>query len=439
MTYPDHSHQHHPAGDFSGLGIAPQLLEVIRRAGFVKPTPIQERAIPIAVTGKDIIGIAQTGTGKTLAFGIPLIQRVMENKGHSLVVVPTRELAIQVDESIRAIGRGVNLRTAVLIGGAPMGRQMAQLRTLPQIIVGTPGRINDHLERRTLNFNQMSAVVLDEADRMLDLGFAKQIRSILNLMPRPRQTLLFSATMPADIVKIAQQYMQLPLRVEVAPTGTTAERVIQELFIVSKDQKTRLLDKLLHEYEGSILVFSRTKHGAKKLTRTIRDMKHKAVEIHGNRTLAQRRDALEGFKDGRYRILVATDIAARGIDITGLELVLNYDMPENSEDYVHRIGRTGRAGLEGRAITFVQPDQHQKVRDIERLVRATLKVSPLPELPPMRSVEHMPRPERERFMQKQALPVQDDRFPQAPPAAGTPQQPHRSWGQRPKNRFRRGR
>ncbi len=404
-----------PVESFHQLGVSGQLLEQLRRAGFERPTPIQAKAIPIAMQGKDIIGIAQTGTGKTLAFGVPLIKRVMTTQGRAIVLVPTRELAAQVEVMIAQVGRGLGVRSTVIIGGAPMQRQITELKRDPQVIIGTPGRINDHLEHRTLDLRRITIVVLDEADRMLDLGFAPQIRQIMNLMPRERQTLLFSATMPADIVRIAQTYMQLPLRVEIAPAGTTADRVTQELFLVAKEQKPQLLDRLLYDNNGSSLVFTRTKFGAKKLSRILRERGHKAVEIHGNRSLSQRTQALEGFKTGQYQVLVATDIAARGIDVTGIGLVVNYDVPEHAEDYVHRIGRTGRAGLSGHAVTFVEPTQRQKVRDIERLVRASLNFSPLPDLPPVRDAHHLPKTQ-------QQLPTQ----PQ--PAVATPSPIHPTWG-----------
>lgn len=381
------------ATDFSHLGLDNRIVGSLERLDFRQPTPIQERAIPIALDGKDVIGIAQTGTGKTLAFGLPIVQRILTDGCRALIVVPTRELAIQVDAAIRVFGRPLNISSTVVIGGAPMHRQMVDLRQRPHIIIATPGRIIDHLEQRTADLSAVNILVLDEADRMLDMGFAPQIKRILASVPRQRQTLLFSATMPADIVRIAQQSMRLPLRVEVAPAGTAAERVTQELFIVPKEQKQQLLDRLLAQSDQSTLIFTRTKHGAKKLTKIVRFAGHKAVEIHGNRTLAQRRDALEGFKEGRYRVLIATDIAARGIDVTGIGLVINYDIPENPEDYVHRIGRTGRAGLTGHAVTFIQPDQRHKLREIERLIRTSLSITPLPDLPPQRDSYHLTRTE----------------------------------------------
>ncbi|MBI2024197.1 DEAD/DEAH box helicase [Candidatus Giovannonibacteria bacterium] len=366
---------------FFGLGIAPRLLDIITRLNFVAPTPIQEKAIPVALEGKDIIGIAQTGTGKTLAFGIPMIQKIAQAKNQGLVILPTRELAHQVEETLHQLGRSLGLRTALLIGGASMKMQMQAIRRSPHIIIGTPGRINDHLEQRTLSLHDVSILVLDEADRMLDMGFLPQIRKILAKLSKNRQTMLFSATMPDSIVKIATEHMRLPFRVEIARPGTAAEKVAQELFVLKNEQKIPLLEKLLLEYRGSILIFSRTKHGARKICHSLKRMGHTAAEIHSARSLAQRREALEGFKSGKYRILVATDIASRGIDVTGIELVINYDIPENPEDYLHRIGRTGRAGAEGRAISFVMPDQKREVRDIERLLQTYIIASKLPELP----------------------------------------------------------
>jgi len=381
-------------GSFDGLGIAPKLREILDRLRFTVPTPIQARSIPVAIEGKDLIGIAQTGTGKTLAFGIPLIQRLAQVKGRGLVLLPTRELALQVDETFQKIGKAIGLRTAVLIGGASMNNQIKDLERSPHVVIATPGRLIDHLEQRTLQLNDVRILVLDEADRMLDMGFAPQIKRILAQVPRERQTMLFSATMPEDIVRIAAQHMQLPLRVEVARAGTVAERIVHELFVVQKQDKLRLLEKVLTEFNGSVLVFSRTKHGAKKITRSVKDMRHTAAEIHSNRSLAQRRDALEGFKSGKYRVLIATDIAARGIDVTGIELVVNFDVPENAEDYVHRIGRTGRAGRAGHAISFATPDQGPEVRQIERLVRIQLPIKQLPELPPHRAGAPMERGDR---------------------------------------------
>lgn len=370
---------------FYGLGIAPNLLKIIEREKFTMPTPIQQKAIPLGIQGKDMVGIAQTGTGKTLAFAVPLIQRLAGMKGRGLILLPTRELALQVDEVLQRFGKPLGLRTAVLIGGASINNQISALRHNPHVIVATPGRLIDHLEQKTVSLDEVRMLILDEADRMLDMGFAPQIKRILARVPRDRQTLLFSATMPAAIASIAAEHMRLPLRIEVAPSGTTAEHVDHQVFVVEKKDKPRLLEKILLEYRGTVLVFSRTKFGAKKLTRMVRQVGHSAAEIHSNRSLAQRKEALSGFKSGKYRVLIATDIAARGIDVTGIELVVNYDLPDQAEDYVHRIGRTGRAGLPGKAVSFATPDQQRDIRDIEKLVRLELRRSPLPGgLPPPR-------------------------------------------------------
>jgi ATP-dependent RNA helicase RhlE len=369
-----------PAESFYGLGIAPKILDILERMKFKVPTPIQSKAIPVAIDGKDVIGIAQTGTGKTHAFAIPMCQRLAQKKGVGLVLAPTRELAIQIDEAFQMLTRSFGMKTACLIGGAPMPGQVQALRKNPSIVIATPGRLIDHISQWNFLPDEVTILVLDEADRMLDMGFAPQINKILRSLPKDRQTMLFSATMPKEIVDIAAVYMKLPVSVEIAPSGTTVERVTQELFIVKKEAKLRLLSKILAQYHGSVLLFSRTKYNARKITMSIRDMGYSAAEIHSNRSLGQRREALEGFKSGRYKVLVATDIAARGIDVSGIELVINYDLPEDAENYVHRIGRTARAGCHGRAVSFATPDQSRDVRDIERLIRITLPVSEHPEI-----------------------------------------------------------
>lgn len=371
--------------DFYNLGIAPDILKMLDRLNFKVPTPIQEKSIPPAIEGKDMIGIAQTGTGKTLAFAVPMIQAALQGK-QGLVVLPTRELALQVNEVFCKLGATLGIRTAVLIGGEPINRQIQALRRNPQIVLGTPGRIIDHIEQKTVSLRSVAMLVLDEADRMLDMGFAPQLKWILQALPRERQTMLFSATMPQDIVAMARAYMKFPVRIEVAPPGTPPEKITQELFFVQKQDKPRLLEKILTEYRGSVLLFSRTKFGARRIAANIRSLGYAAAEIHSNRTLNQRRAALEGFRNGTYRILVATDIAARGIDVKGIELVLNYDLPQSPEGYVHRIGRTGRVGGIGHAISFAMPEEKGDVRSIERFIRATLPLSKLPELPLRRPV-----------------------------------------------------
>jgi ATP-dependent RNA helicase RhlE len=406
---------------FSGLSIAPKLLDVIDKLKFKEPTPIQSQSIPIGIEGKDIIAIAQTGTGKTLAFGIPITQRLAQLKGISLILVPTRELALQVDQALHPFSQAMGHKSAVLIGGASMHNQISALSKKPRIIIATPGRLIDHLEQRTVSLSDTCILVLDEADRMLDMGFAPQINRILQVVPRKRQTMLFSATMPTGIVQIARSHMELPINVEIAPSGTIVDNVTQEVFFVAKEQKIRLLELFLGQIPGPVLVFTRTKHGARKLTRQVKAIGHKAAEIHSDRSLAQRREALDGFKSGRHRVLVATDIAARGIDVTGIELVVNYDLPSNSEDYVHRIGRTARAGRPGRAISFATFDQRGDIWSIEKLMRTALPVSKLPTLPPLRGTNGTPDPEELSYR-----PVQTTH------TSSSPQKP--SFGRQPRER-----
>ncbi len=388
--------QNNSTNGFDQLGIAPKLLDILAKNKFTTPTPIQQQSIPSAIEGKDLIGIAQTGTGKTLAFGLPMIQRLAQSndKSRGLVILPTRELALQVNESLKKVGGSLGIKTAILIGGEPIHRQQRALKTQPHIIIATPGRLIDHIESRSIRLDSVRILVLDEADRMLDMGFAPQIKKILDEVPKDRQTLLFSATMPDDIVKIANKYMTLPLRVEVAPAGTAVKSVSQEIFFVERGKKLNLLKSVLNQYKGSILVFSRTKHGAKKIAQVIRNFGETATEIHSNRSLNQRLDALKGFSLGKYRVLVATDIAARGIDVKGIQLVINYDLPDQAEDYVHRIGRTGRGSSTGHAISFATHDQKRDIATIERLIRKSLPVSKTPELP---HIEASSMPQDDRY------------------------------------------
>ena len=381
---------------FFGLGIAPNILTRLDQIGFKHPTPIQFKAIPIAAAGDDVIGIAQTGTGKTLAFSIPMLQQIRARSKIGLILLPTRELAVQVDETLHKLAKPFGLRTAILIGGASQGPQIKQLRAKPHVIVATPGRLLDHMEQKHVSLANVGVLILDEADRMLDMGFAPQLKRILATVPSERQTMLFSATMPEQIAAIARTYMKQPLRVEVAPSGTAAEKVEQEVYIVPRTQKTELLARVLQQYKGTVLIFSRTKHGAKKLASTIRALKHSVAEIHSNRSQNQRQEALKGFSNGRYRILVATDIASRGLDVKNIELVLNYDLPDQSEDYVHRIGRTGRAGCTGRAISFAAPEERRDIMQIERLIRKTLQLK-TPSGEPVPPPARPPAPHRRLF------------------------------------------
>jgi ATP-dependent RNA helicase RhlE len=365
---------------FDVLGINPKILAILRSNSFLVPTPIQNQCIPQALEGKDIVGIARTGTGKTLAFGVPILQNLIKNEGQALVLVPTRELAIQAEEMLYKIGSSLNIRTAVIIGGASFDRQVRSIKRNPHIIIATPGRLLDHLNRRIFNLNKIKIIVLDEADHMLDIGFLPDIKNILSLSPKERQTLLFSATMPNEIVEIASKFMKIPVRIEVSPEGTAALGVKQELFILNNKLKPSLLEKILSDNKGTILVFTKTKHSAKKITEIVSSMGHTSAEIHSNRSLYQRKEALSGFKSGKYRVLVATDIAARGIDVSNISIVVNYDLPQNPGDYVHRIGRTGRANATGRAISFVTPDQRFSVKKIERLIKKNISIATLPKL-----------------------------------------------------------
>lgn len=358
---------------FSDLSISESILAILKKLNLEVPTPIQQKTIPIAISGQDLIGVAQTGTGKTFAYGIPMLQRLGLTKGQGLIIAPTRELALQVEENLKKLGQALGVRTALLIGGEALDRQLFQLRKKPHVVVATPGRLIDHLKRRTFKLDQINILVLDEADMMLDMGFAPQIQEILKQAPKERQTLLFSATMPAAIVKLAATFMKLPVSIEVAPPGTTAEQVDQEIFIINGEERFGHLLKVLARYNGSVLVFVRTKHGVKGLTLKLQALGHKAVEIHSNLSLSRRRAALNGFKSKKDRILVATDVAARGLDINGIELVVNYNLPDNSGDYVHRIGRTGRAGKIGKAITFATANEQKEIRDIERLINKNIK------------------------------------------------------------------
>ena len=366
---------------FHDLPLAPRLLEILDQNGFVTPTPIQEKSIPVVMDGHDLIGIAQTGTGKTLAFGLPILEKLFSRqlRGRALIVLPTRELALQVEESLANIAqhmpRANRIRGAVLIGGAPIRAQQNQLRNDPDIIIATPGRLIDHLNNGHVDLRSVEVLVLDEADRMLDMGFAPQIRQIVNATPEERQTLMFSATMPDEITRMTQEFLRDPKRIEIERPGTKANLISQELFVVEQEDKLELLSKILFENDGQTLIFARTRSRASRIAREVGKWDIRAAEIHADRTLGQRRAALDGFKNGKYRVLVATDIAARGIDVSDIALVVNFDLPDCADDYVHRIGRTGRAGRTGHAISFAAPDQWRDVRDIEKVMEMPIELS----------------------------------------------------------------
>jgi ATP-dependent RNA helicase RhlE len=402
-----------PSG-FEGLKIEQSIIDLLSESGFTEPTPVQEKAIPPAIDGLDLVAIAQTGTGKTLAFGIPMVQRLNQSSdGRGLILVPTRELAAQVDLSLQPLCQAYNMKSTVIIGGVSMDPQYRALRRNPDIIIATPGRLLDHIARKTIDLSNISILVLDEADRMLDMGFAPAIIKIIAYLSDNRQTMLFSATMPGEILVLARKYMISPVSIEIARSGTAPEEITHEIFYIDKSDKVRLLELQLRKHSGSVLIFCRTKHGAKKLTRTIRDMGHSAIEIHSNRTLGQRSEALAGFKSGRYRIMVATDIAARGLDVTDIMLVINFDLPSTSEDYIHRIGRTGRAGKEGHAISFATFEQEREISDIEKLLNMVLPVSELPFAPSARFTAHTERTSNRRNFRQHSGPAPMPSQPQS--------------------------
>jgi ATP-dependent RNA helicase RhlE len=321
---------------FAAAGLHPALVQLLADGGITNPTPIQAAAIPAGLEGKDIIGIAQTGTGKTLAYALPLITKLRNNGGKAIILAPTRELALQIEEAIRTVTERMRppMPTAVLIGGMAMYAQVRSMSRRPRIVIATPGRLEDHIKQRTIKLDDVNSLVLDEADRMLDMGFIPAIKRIASLMPTKRQTMLFSATMDKEVTALAQEYMSDPQWIEVASQGTPAEQIEQQICFVSPERKPDVLEMLLSSHDGPTLVFSRTKHGASKLSEKLSRAGHNATEIHSNRSLSQRRHSLDGFKSGRYRVLVATDVASRGIDVKDIALVVNYDLPDVTADYV---------------------------------------------------------------------------------------------------------
>jgi ATP-dependent RNA helicase RhlE len=363
---------------FGELALAAPLLEAVRDAGYTHPTPIQRDAIPLALKGRDLIGLAQTGTGKTAAFTLPILQRLIggPRRPRALVLTPTRELAAQVEESFLKYGKHTSIAITAVYGGVPIEPQERALRRGVDVVIATPGRLLDHLERRTVAFSDLEVLVLDEADRMLDMGFAPQINRVLAQVPPYRQTLLFSATMPPEVEALARKYLRKPLVVQVGRRSEAASTVAHAVYPVPRDRKSALLIELLRKDEmGSVLIFTRTKHGADRVVRHLERAGIKATALHADKTQAQRTRALEEFKRGVIRVLVATDIAQRGLDVSGITHVINYDVPQQPEDYVHRIGRTGRAAQSGDAFTFMSTDEIAMVRTIERMLG-----SPIPRI-----------------------------------------------------------
>ena len=386
---------------FESLGVSAPILKALAADGYAAPTPIQQQAIPIVLKGADLVGLAQTGTGKTAAFAVPILDRLHQNRKHpgekscrTLVLAPTRELAAQIADSFRSYGRFLGLSTAVVFGGASMFKQKQALYRGVDVLVATPGRLLDHVSQRSLRLDQVEILVLDEADHMLDMGFIHDLRKIAKLVPQKRQSLFFSATMPEPIAELAAQFLTNPERVAVTPVSSTAERVEQAVIHVDNAKKQDLLHALLRDKTITrALVFARTKHGADRVVRKLESGGFAAEAIHGNKSQGQRTRALEAFKKGHARLLVATEIAARGIDVDEVSHVINYDLPNVPEQYVHRIGRTARAGHAGAAISFCAPDERAYLRDIEKLTKQAVPVMETDySLSPPRADDRTPRP-----------------------------------------------
>ncbi|MBN2019604.1 MAG: DEAD/DEAH box helicase [Sedimentisphaerales bacterium] len=360
---------------FNNFGLNDPLVRGILATGFTAPTEIQSQAIPAAIAGKDIIGCAQTGTGKTAAFVLPILNRLSHehptkrNVVRSLILTPTRELAVQIEQAIRSYGRFLHLRTLAVYGGVNIRGQLNTLRQGVDIIVATPGRLLDHMQRRTIDLKHVEILILDEADRMFDMGFIRDVRRIIAAVPTHRQTMMFSATVTPEISNLAAGVQKSPVMIQIGKPRNPIDTISQHIYMVERENKIALLLRLLQDGQlSSVLVFSRTKHGADKINRYLERAGIVSVAIHSGRTQSQRERALDGFKRGRYRVMVATDIAARGIDISGISHVINFDVPGIPEDYIHRIGRTGRAEAAGDAITFVSRDEHKQLRLIERFI-----------------------------------------------------------------------
>ena len=368
--------------NFSTLGLAEPLLRALATENYTVPTPIQAQAIPLILAGRDILGLAQTGTGKTAAFGLPLLQHLSkERKAYApkspraLILAPTRELAVQIDESLRTYGRHLKLRHAVILGGVNQHRQVQVMRGGVDVLVATPGRLLDLISQKHVHLNTVSMLVIDEADRMFDMGFIRDVRKIVSRVPRERQSLLFSATMPDEVAHLVAEVLRDPVRIDVSPKTVTADKIEQRVYFVPAQDKRPLLNTLLADASMKrVIVFTRTKHGANKVAENLEKAGHRAAAIHGNKSQNARQKALEDFRLGRSRVLVATDIAARGIDIDDVTHVVNFELPDVAESYVHRIGRTARAGSAGIAIAFCDPSERPSLKAIERLVKQDLTV-----------------------------------------------------------------
>lgn len=406
--------------NFEGLGLSPVLAKSLAKMNYTSPTPIQAQAIPLALQGRDIMGSAQTGTGKTAAFAIPLIQTLLTNpRAHALVLTPTRELGKQImDIMHQLLGDHSAIKTAFIIGGESMGKQYNQLRAHPRLIVGTPGRINDHLERGTLKLNETNFLVLDETDRMLDMGFTVQLERIFKYLPLKRQTLMFSATLPPNIVQMSKKYLTNPERVAVGSTVTPAQKIQQDIVHVAEDEKYNELIKQLDDRKGSVIIFVKTKYATERLAKRLSKESFSAEAIHGDLKQNRRERVIREFRNQEYRILVATDIIARGLDVPHVAHVINYDLPQVPEDYIHRIGRTARAGAEGAALCLITQQDGRKWRAIELLMNPDLANDSKSNVRP--------------FKQDQSK-RNSKRFHSSKKANGAPNN-----GEKPKKRFYRG-
>lgn len=369
---------------FDNLGLIPEILTAVKEKGYQQATPIQQQAIPVLLKGQDLLGCAQTGTGKTAAFAIPLIQQIYLDKTRNrnqrqikaLIVTPTRELALQIKENFTAYAKHTDLRNTVIFGGVKQGKQTESLKRGVDILVATPGRLLDLIGQGFISLKHINHFVLDEADQMLDMGFIHDIKKIIALLPTKRQSLFFSATLPKNSLELSKRILNQPANVTIRPEQKTADKVGQSVYLVSKADKPKLLEMVILEkdHATNLLVFSRTKHGADKIVRKLSKAKITAAAIHGNKSQNQRQRALSNFKEGKIKVLVATDIAARGIDVSGLDLVINYDLPNVPETYVHRIGRTGRAKASGEAISFCDIEERPYLRDIEKMIQQKIPV-----------------------------------------------------------------
>jgi ATP-dependent RNA helicase RhlE len=368
--------------NFTDLVTSPVLRGNLAKQNFKEPTPVQAQAIPPAILGRDLVATAQTGTGKTLAFGLPILELLSgkpSSKPLALILSPTRELAIQIEEAITRIGSGTGVRCAVVVGGMSEAKQLQAIRRGVQVVIATPGRLCDFLDRKLVSLDSVKIVVLDEADRMLDMGFLPAVESILKKTAHDRQTLFFSATLEGGAERLIHKYMKDPVRITVGSTTRPADSIEMHVYEVEQDRKLGLLEMLLNNQEGSFLVFARTKHGAERLAKKVSAKGFKSTAIHGDRSQNQRNMALKGFQEGFYRVLVATDVAARGIHVDGIAHVVNYDLPQAAEDFIHRVGRTGRAGADGIASTFATSGERGDIRNIERTLKLKLVKMEVPQ------------------------------------------------------------